>query len=158
MSYQPDNRTNLNCQVHPCNYTTAYSPKLKISLTFPSQSKYTDQSFADECNINTIMARYQSTGELPQLNQTHPQYLDVTDMDFQSHMDAINEANALFASLPSKVRARFANNPADFLEFTADPENRPELLRMGLLSPEATQRIASEKNSSERTTDDSGLD
>lgn len=145
MSYQPDNRTNLNCQVHPCNFVTAYSPKLQVSIEFPESSPYTDQSFREECDINTIMARYQSTGELPQINASHPQYLDVTEMDFTDHMNAINEARNLFDALPSKIRDRFANNPAEFLEFTADPQNRPELARMGLLTPEATQTILNPK-------------
>lgn len=118
---------------------TAYSEKLVIALEFPPESEYTDQSFKDECDINFIMAQYQSTGEMPIINEMPGQYLDVTGMDFQQHMDFILQAQAMFNDLPSAIRDRFGNDPAAFLDFTGDENNRLELARMGLLNEEATQ-------------------
>lgn len=106
----------------------------------PGEDLYTDQSFAEECDINTIMAKYQSTGEMPVLNQMAPQYLDVTQEDFQTHMNFILDAQSLFDDLPSKIRERFGNDPGAFLGFCSDEENYPEMARMGLLSEEATTK------------------
>lgn len=122
-------------------FVTAYGDHLSVSLEFDPDSEYTDQSYRDECDINTIMARYQSTGELPVLNQVEGCWLDVTGMDFQEHMDFILRANELFDELPSAIRDRFGNDPAGFLDFTSDERNRRELAEMGLLTPEATEAI-----------------
>lgn len=125
----------------PGRFQVNYGPRLEVALTFPEVSEWTDQSFAAECDINTIMAKYQSTGELPVLNQAEAQWLDVTGMDFQEHMNFILEAEDMFAQLPSSIRDRFGNDPAAFLDFTSDPENKTELARMGLLTPEATEAV-----------------
>jgi len=107
------------------------------SLTFPPNSRWTKQSFADECDINTIMSRYQSTGELPNLAD-NPQYFDATGMDFQDMQNKVVEAQSLFDALPSSIRNRFANNPAEFLSFVSDPSNKSELGKMGLLKASQT--------------------
>lgn len=120
-----------------------YERTIQIHMEFPKDSEFTDQSFKEEADINTIMAKYQSTGEMPVLNQTHPQYLDVTEQDFHTHMNFILEAQALFDDLPSKIRDRFGNDPAAFLGFVNDEANYPEMARLGLLSEEATIRYNS---------------
>lgn len=116
---------------------TIYHKIKKPILTFPENSRHTKQSFAQECDINTIMARYQSTGEMPVLNQQAPQYLDVTGADFQASMEFLRGASDLFNQLPSDLRDRFQNDPAQFLDFTSNPKNRDEMKALGLLKPEA---------------------
>lgn len=109
-------------------------PTVDVSLKFPPNSRWTKQSFKEECDINTIMARYQSTGEMPVLNVVAPQYLDVTEgFDFQSMQDQVIEARSLFMQLPSLLRNRFANDPAEFLAYVADPSNHEEMFKLGLL-------------------------
>lgn len=118
-------------------FITAYSPKLKTAICFPEQSPHTKQSFKDECDINTIMARYMSTGQLPDLALANPQYFDASGADFQQSMEFVAGAQSLFAELPSQVRNRFGNDPAAFLDFCSHDKNRPELAEMGLLRPNA---------------------
>lgn len=104
------------------------------SICFPSVSPYTKQSFKDECDINTLMARYQSTGEIPVINQLAPQYLDVTQgFDFVEMQHQVLEAQYLFNQLPSTLRSRFANNPAEFIAYCQDEANLPEMKKLGLL-------------------------
>ena len=140
MSYDPQNPTPLK-DVTP--FFSAYSPKIKQAITFEENSPHTRQEFKDESDINTIMAAYNRTGELPHVNELAPQFLDVTDMDFHTHMNYIREAQELFEALPSEMRSRFQNDPGAFVDFTSDPINRPEMARLGLLSPEATQAVLS---------------
>lgn len=118
-----------------------YAEKLHFGEDFPEDSEYTDQSYRDECDINTIMARYQSTGQLPVLNAGTAQWLDVTEMDFQTHMNFLVEAQEMFDALPSDLRDRFGNDPGAFLGFCSDAENLPELAKLGLLTEEATRAI-----------------
>lgn len=107
-------------------------PRVQVTFTEPSLTK---QSFKDECDINRIMARYQATGLLPNINEMPPQYLDVTGIDFQGHQNFIAGAFSMFHELPSALRARFSNNPGEFLDFCSHEKNRPELAEMGLLRP-----------------------
>lgn len=119
---------------NPSEFQSLYNHLHSYSLVFPPNSRWTKQSFKDECDINTIMSRYQSTGELPDLALVAPQYLDATGMDFQVMQNKLVEAQNLFDALPSAVRNRFANDPGEFLAFVSDISNRDELKKMGLLN------------------------
>ena len=60
----------------------------------------TKQSFAEECDINTIVRRFGISGELPQ-NVVMPTYQDFEGVfDFQTAMNAILQANESFMSMP----------------------------------------------------------
>ncbi|AXH74085.1 MAG: internal scaffolding protein [Microviridae sp.] len=114
-----------------------YSPKKRYGMHFAPDSPYTKQEFKDECDINVIMAQYQSTGQIPILNEVAPQYLDCSDFDFRASMEYIAEAKSLFMEMPSRIRNRFDNDPASFLEFCSQEKNRPEMVEMGLLKPQS---------------------
>lgn len=119
-----------------------YSIRQRHCLIFSGPGR-TKQSFKDECDINRIMARYQSTGELPNLNNVEPQYLDCSEFDFQNHQNFIAGAFSMFNELPSGIRSRFENDPGKFLDFCSQEKNRPELAEMGLLRPNADPVISS---------------
>lgn len=93
------------------------------------------QSFADECDINTIVRRFHLTGELPQ-NVRMPQYGDFTGInDFHTAVNAIALANEAFDKMPADIRARFHNEPGEFVAFCMDDKNRDEAVKMGLVPP-----------------------
>lgn len=117
-------------------FLSAYGPKQKLSITFSGPGR-TKQSFKDECDINNIMARFQQTGLLEFVNKNQAQYLDVTGFDYQEAMQTVANANSLFMQMPSALRAEFQNSPQKFVEFCENPENRPRMAEMGLLTPEA---------------------
>jgi len=119
-------------------FKSAYGPKLRVALSFAENSRWTKQSFKDECDINNVMGRYLSTGEMPVINQRAPEYLDVTGIDYQSAMELVAGAQSLFEDIPSNVRNRFQNDPGLFLDFCSDPKNREEMAKMGLLSVPST--------------------
>lgn len=141
MSFNSDHRTQL-LDIKKSPFIGAYSPKLKIALSFPTNSPHTRQEFKEECDINNIMAQYMTSGEFFHINETAPQYLDCSGEDFRTSMDYIAGAFSMFEELPATVRMQFDNDPAEFLEFCSHEKNRPELAAMGLLSPEAVTRMA----------------
>ena len=47
-------------------------------------------------------------------------------------MNIVTRAQQMFEELPSKIRNKFKNDPSAFLDFVADPLNRPEMDEMGL--------------------------
>ena len=50
-------------------------------------------------------------------------------------MNVVRAADENFMRLDARVRSRFNNSPQKFLEFFADPENREEAVRLGLVLP-----------------------
>lgn len=95
----------------------------------------TQQNFAEESDINTIVKRFNLTGELPS-NFRAPQYGDFDGIaDYQSALNQVMAANDAFMSMPAGLRARFHNNPQNLIEFLSREENRDEAVRLGLLQP-----------------------
>lgn len=95
------------------------------------------QSFVAECDINNILKQYSATGQLKHVSAKAAQgaYLDLPDeMDFQSGLHLVEQGRQAFATLPAKTRDRFDNDPAQFLAFMANPENREEAVQLGLLT------------------------
>lgn len=113
---------------------SAYSERVRVQLDFMGQATRTKSSFQAECDINTIMSKYAATGLVSHVRQHAGDYSDLSDgVDYQRSMDMMIAAQAAFGSLPAKIRTRFGNDPTFFLDFVADPANREEMDRMGLL-------------------------
>jgi len=105
----------------------------------PSMTK---QSFAAECDINNILKQYKKTGIISHINAQAARgtYQDLPDdVDYQSALNLIINAENAFATLPSGVRDRFGNDPAEFMAFMADPKNAEEIVQLGLATPRAQE-------------------
>lgn len=115
-----------------------YSPSPKRGYTFKEPSR-TQQHFADECDINQIVARCIKT-RTPLPYREDGIYGDFTAIDdYATAIDAIGEANSNFEMLPASIRDRFKNDPAQFLRFVDNPANLQEMINLGLVSaPKAT--------------------
>lgn len=103
----------------------------------------TKASFKDECNINLIVKKYQSTRHIPGVRE-NGQYSDITAMELHDAMVQVAEAKTMFEELPSNIRDQFENDPVKFLDFTQDPENVDDMIELGLAKriPEAQpQRV-----------------
>jgi phage internal scaffolding protein len=102
------------------------------------------QHFKDECDVNRILAKYQRTGLIDHVNRFNGDYADLSDVpDFQASLDAVISAQEAFLTLPSSVRKQFDNDPAAFLDFVHNPDNRDEMVKMGLAKAPAP-KVASE--------------
>lgn len=97
----------------------------------------TRQEFAQECDINDLMARYQKTGVISHVNKADGMYLDVSEVaDLATAMQIVSDANDAFMQLPSAARAGFDNDPVKFVEFAGKAESLPKLREWGLAPPE----------------------
>lgn len=129
---------------NPYNYDSdELSEKTGLSCPEPT---LTSQEFIEEADINYIAERFMRTGEAPQVLNL-PTYGDFEGtFDFQSSMNTIAQAKQEFMKLPAKVRTRFANDPAQLLEFVGDPANYDEAVKLGFIDKEkanARNRTAS---------------
>jgi len=113
----------------------AYGPRTRVQQTFTGTGR-TKQSHKDECDINQIMKRFETTGIITHINQSTPRYGDFPQVDFQDALNIVKDAQARFAELPSTIRDRFSNDPQKLLLFLQNPENRDEARKLGLLRPE----------------------
>lgn len=116
-----------------------YGPQFVVGISFDAKEDLAQQSFKDECDINTIMARYMKTGEMP-AGHRPPRYEDLTRaVDYHAAMNMLHAAESMFSALPAKIRERFSNDPAEYLaaiEEAHDPAAtalRDELIDLGLL-------------------------
>lgn len=117
----------------PYNYDTdRVSDETGLKCDDPSRAQ---QHFKDECDVNTIVERFKITGQLP-TNLRMPQPGDFSGIgSFHDAMNAIVQARETFDKMPANIRSRFGNDPANFLEFCYNPDNRDEARKLGLLVP-----------------------
>lgn len=121
---------------------TAYTGEVVDPLTgevtvLPSMTK---QEFKDQCDINNIIKSFKLTGQITHIarNAAQGMYMDLPDeLDFQTALNTIREAEEAFDSLPAKIRERFQNDPGQFLAFLSDPANKEEATKLGLLNTPA---------------------
>lgn len=115
----------------------------------------TQQHFRDETDINVMVQRFQRTG-IPDVPPVFPGVQDFTEAhDFRSAMQAVIDANRAFASLPSSVRERFANDPARLLDFISDDANYDEAVRLGIAVPRETSSVANEQHTGDSSSNSS---
>lgn len=90
---------------------------------------------ADEVNgnIHKILDKYAKTGQLPAMIKENPQYGDFANVpDYQESLNIVLKANEQFMNLDAQIRAKFDNDPSNFLAFANDEKNLPEMVKLGL--------------------------
>ena len=91
------------------------------------------QHYKEECDINTILEKFNITGLLPE-SPLSPRYGDFTGIgDYHTAMNRVFAAQDEFEALPAQIRARFGNDPAQLIEFLENSDNRPEAEELGLV-------------------------
>lgn len=109
-------------------------PKGKAWTGINTGEGLTKQSFLKAANINTMVARWRKTGTHENVNQVMAKFGDVSELpDYQSSLNNVLEADKMFLKLPSAVRTRFSNNPAELIDFVKNEDNREEAIKLGLI-------------------------
>jgi len=113
---------------------------VRVQKTFTKPSR-TKQAFRDECDINLIMKRFKKVMDGDFLERFNGfvggQFGDFSEVtDYRSAIEQIREARGVFDALPSIVRKRFGNDPAEFLDFCHNPANLDEMRKLGLAKPD----------------------
>jgi phage internal scaffolding protein len=122
-------------------FRTAYSPQLRVSFETSGLS-LTKQSFKNECDVNNILKNYNKTGVMPE-NFNPGEYRDLDGTDYQEYMQTVASANSMFEELPSALRKRFKNDPAQLLSFVHDEKNVAEAHSLGLLRDDYVTPVTS---------------
>lgn len=110
-----------------------YRERKRVSISFPPGTRV-KQSFADECDINQILAKYKKTGVIDHVSK-NAQYVDCpTGLDFHDAQNLILQAQSTFDELPAHVRKEFNNDPTRFLTFVENPDNLKRMAELGILT------------------------
>lgn len=113
-------------------FVTQFNGRRVIGVEF-TEPTMTKEAPANEVDINKIMDRYLKTGVLPEPRPA--QYGDATAVpSYEEAMNIVNQGREAFEALPAKIRERFANDPAQFLDFVNDEANYDEAVKLGLVA------------------------
>lgn len=119
--------------VMPEDFAVAHDVRCFMDSFDPSKTR---QEFAEECDINVLMERYEKGGAITHVNKAMPIYMDVTALpDLRGALDIMREASLAFASLPARARREFDNDPQLFVDFAQNPENIERMREWGLAPP-----------------------
>lgn len=131
-------------------FASRYAPPPSPSISFQEPSM-TQQHFKDECDINSIIRRFNITGELPQT--VAGVYGDVSEMpsDLAGAHEYFRENERLFMELPSNVRESFGNNPLALLEYVNSPAYAKALENERLKNSDLMKDSLSTMNGSQNT-------
>lgn len=118
----------------------------------------TQQNFANECNVNSIMEKYRKTGSVSHIRTQSGSYGDFSQyQDFKQNLDTVRNAMDSFDSLPAHIRKKFSNSPENLVDFLSNPENNKEAVSLGLMvarMPENSQPKnddSNDENGSQKT-------
>ena len=102
----------------PFNYSKSDNSVSNASNT--GEKLVTKQSFKDECDINNIVRRFGVTGQMPvaDMRAMYGEFDTITD--YQSALNKVMDADKAFMTVPSDIRARFNNNPAEYMRFLSE--------------------------------------
>lgn len=129
-------------------FRTAYDRDLVEGITFEEPSM-AQQHFKDECDVNNILRKYESTGLVTHVANGTPSYGDFSSvLEFQQAQNILIEAQDAFEALPASLRKRFDNDPALMLEFIENPDNREEAEKLGLVDKKSSKVVEASGNSS----------
>lgn len=114
------------------DFVTAYGPKLRVFARSADDGR-TKQAFREESEIKNIIARFQRTGLLEYQNEHSGSYGVFEAMDFHEAMNVVARASEMFEDLPSGLRKKLGNDPAEFVDVVTNPARRDEAIALGLV-------------------------
>ena len=82
--------------------------------------------------IKQIVANVEAQGLLRASVKFSGEMDDYPNYDFQEAQFMITKANSMFEQLPSGIRQKFNNKPAEFMQFANNPDNAQEMVDLGL--------------------------
>jgi len=100
--------------------------------TVISGESRTKQQFKEECDINTIMKKFEKTGLINHIKEggTYGDFTNVSD--YHAALNQVIEADEAFMTLPASTRKKFDNDAAKMIAFLDDSKNDEEAIKLGL--------------------------
>lgn len=117
----------------------------RVQIDFSDEPLLTEQAHAKSADINEIVRRHGintfDRQYVQMLQSGEFRFDDVSGNDFHEASVIIAKANQSFGQLPSELRAKFDNDPSQFLDFVQNPDNSEQLIELGLATPPAPDPV-----------------
>lgn len=130
-------------------FKTRYNPHEARKFSFECRGEsLTQQQFKKECDVNQILNKYKKTGMITHINKHQGNFGDFSNVDdYQTSLHKVMTAQASFMQMPSELRNKFNNDPAQLISFMTDDKNKEDCIKFGLIKkPEIDKtQIAMEK-------------
>lgn len=114
-------------------------------IDFDPDSSMTEQSHAEECDINRIMAKYIQTGVCNHISKYEGSYGDFKSLEFADALEIVTAGDQMFSELPAAARAHFQNDPYVFMRFMEANPDTKVLAQLGLTLRREDEPSASPK-------------
>lgn len=98
----------------------------------------TDQAAAESQDISKMAAKHLKARLAGNILGRVPIFMEVPSASFHDMLNKVVQIQSDFHSLPSKIRAKFMNNPNTLLSFVQNPDNHVESVRLGLIDDPET--------------------
>lgn len=111
--------------------------------TINKEPDMAQQQYKDSTDVNTIMKRYEQTGEITHLAAAQGRYAELGEP--QDLMDAkmrVIRAEQAFMTLPAELRAKCNHDPSQFLKMLEDGSNDEQLIKLGVKKPKPVPKEA----------------
>lgn len=130
----------------------AYTPRDRTHPDMGPMDKPAQQQFREECDINSIMKKYQKTGAIAHTNAHEASYGFASSLDYQDSINLVMKADQMFKDLPSSLRKKFGNDPENYLDFVQDPGNINEMIDLGLaIKKKTSERVKTTPGEEEKS-------
>lgn len=115
----------------------------------------TQQHQKEQCDVNSIIEKYRKTGHIAHTRKGEGRYGDFSKYhDFRANLELVSDAQTQFDALPAHLRKRFANDPANLVEFLLDPSNKEEAQKLGLVpQPEKKSEAQNDDKTTKKASD-----
>lgn len=97
----------------------------------------TEQAHKAEVDINQIVKRHAGREDLL-MNTSQIMNLQFDDNptnDFQEMMNMVIQGQQAFEQLPLEIKRKFGYNPAEYMDYVRNPDNRYQLIQWGMIEP-----------------------
>jgi len=114
----------------------------RVSIEFDPKEGRTKQSLSEQTDINKIVGKFRTTGVVTHIQLGTPVYGDFSSgVQYHEAVEKVRSAQALFDSLPARIRHRVHNDPGELIAFVEDPANADELRELGLRKPVSAKPV-----------------
>lgn len=135
--------------VNPPKIYSAYDRPPSDPITYGGQPSAAKQSFKDEVDINNIVAKFQTTGQLPHVSDAEPNYGYAPALDYHEAMNLVIRSRETFDALPVETRHALDYSVENMLSLVSDSERADEARELGLLPPLQMDEVPSEPATSD---------
>lgn len=111
-----------------------FSPR--VAVIAPEGESMTQQHFAEEVDINNIVAKYNRSGIITHVRAAQEKFGPLPELsEYAVHLDKVAKAQQAFEMLPAELRNHFNNSIPGFFKYISEEKNFDQCVEWGIYEP-----------------------